>query len=113
MFSKRQLKVRSIAKKPQFCETPAFNYTNGVLMGDTMACRTLHLIGTGLRPVIHCDHLRNVSVKCRPQDCPAATRLAEPLDLTPVKDSGHGLGALMSVMRQHRRRVLRQALHEL
>ena len=75
---------------PKNCEEGVkANYTGGIMQGDTMACRTLHLLSAGIRPAYHCPHLRNISEVCQPIECPSAVRLTA-VDSTPF-DAGHSI----------------------
>jgi len=65
------------------------NYTDGILQGDTMSCRYLHLLSAGLRPVYHCPHLRNVSEVCRLEECLSAVRLRDPIEVINEFDARH------------------------
>lgn len=65
------------------------NYTGGVLQGDTVICRFLHLLSAGVRPTYHCPHLRNISVVCVPLECPSAVRLIAEAEDVPFNAS-HG-----------------------
>ena len=67
------------------------DYTDGVLQGDTIGCRYLHLLSAGLRPVHHCPHLRSVSEVCRQVECPSAVRLSDPLEVNKEFDAGHAM----------------------
>jgi hypothetical protein len=74
-----------MSRMPSICSTNANEQDpslgGGTLQGDTKSCRLLHIHSAGLRPLFHCDHLRNVSVKCPADLCPAGPRMEEP---TPV-----------------------------
>mmetsp|Transcript_26168 Transcript_26168/g.36892 ORF Transcript_26168/g.36892 Transcript_26168/m.36892 type:complete len:119 (-) Transcript_26168:889-1245(-) len=56
---------------PQICTEGRYTekYTGGILQGDTMACRYLHLISAGLRPSYHCPHFSDMSEKCHLDQC--------------------------------------------
>ena len=76
---------------PKHCEEGVnANYTGGIVQGDTMACRTLHLLSAGIRPAYHCPHLRNISKVCQPIECPSAVRLTAVEGSTPF-DAGHSI----------------------
>ena len=80
----------TLAYIPTKCEAGVKDdYTDGILQGDTMACRLLHLLSAGLRPVIHCPHLANISVVCVPQECESATRLEIPTEVSETFYGGH------------------------
>lgn len=44
---------------------------NTVFSGDTLQCRSLHMLSAKMRPTVHCAHLGSDSDRCRPEGCPA------------------------------------------
>ena len=46
---------------------------NTVFLGDTLQCRSLHMLSAKLRPSLHCPHLGSFSAPCQPQNCPEFT----------------------------------------
>ena len=82
-----------LSTMPQACKsggvesTGPMEVTNGYFQGDTVACRFLHLSSAALRPAFHCPHMSSASKKCIVENCPSATRAADPVPLTPVFDA--------------------------
>uniref|UniRef100_A0A7S3Q180 ABC transporter domain-containing protein n=1 Tax=Chaetoceros debilis TaxID=122233 RepID=A0A7S3Q180_9STRA len=81
-----------MASMHSVCEDGAndIDYTGGAFQGDTVACRFLHLLSSGLRPVYHCPHMRDVSEKCKPEHCLSASeRLKVPVEVNKFFDPGY------------------------
>jgi ABC-type Mn2+/Zn2+ transport system ATPase subunit len=73
----------TLSSLPLSCEHPKGEYCydcvdkNSPFHGDTLQCRSLHMLSAKLRPTHHCEHMANISAKCIPDQCPAfATRLS-------------------------------------
>jgi ABC-type multidrug transport system ATPase subunit len=74
------------------CEDGAndIDYTGGAFQGDTVTCRFLHLLSSGLRPLYHCPHMKDISEKCRPEHCLGASeRLKVPVEVNKYFDAGY------------------------
>ncbi len=76
------------------CEQDGANdidYTGGAFQGDTVTRRFLHLLSSGLRPLYHCPHMKDISEKCRPEHClvGASERLKVPVEVNKYFDAGY------------------------
>lgn len=78
---------------PQRCEEDGNNDSSsgGIMQGDSMGCRYLHLLSSSLRPALHCAHMKESSIKCYQERCPSLKRLEEPVDLKLEVNADHAL----------------------
>lgn len=57
---------------------------NSAFHGDTLQCRSLHMLSAKMRPTFHCAHLGADSAPCQPEACPA---FSERKPLEDVRDA--------------------------